>query len=272
VVDDNATNRFIFEETLRGWNMVPLVADSAAKALAVLHDAEVEGRPPALALIDVMMPDEDGFSLIGKVNDDPGLTRPAIIVTSSGVEPGERKRAAELGVARILVKPVVQSDLLDAVLEALDRSPQRRDPIAPATASASEAGASNGLHILLAEDSVINQRVALGLLNRWGHRVDVVANGRDAVNAVAQNAYDLVLMDVHMPELDGLEATQMVRRRESGTGRHTPIVAMTASAMKGDRERFLAAGMDDYVSKPFEPEVLRTLIDTFAANDMAQSP
>jgi len=128
------------------------------------------------------------------------------------------------------------------------------------------AAAGAGLHILLAEDSLINQRVALGLLERWGHRVDVVADGQDAIDALAERDYDLVLMDVHMPGMDGLDATRAVRRREAETGKApTPIIAMTASAMKGDRERFLAAGMDEYVSKPFDPAVLRALIDRYTA-------
>jgi CheY-like chemotaxis protein len=121
-----------------------------------------------------------------------------------------------------------------------------------------------GLHILLAEDSLINQRVAVGLLGRWGHRVDVAGDGAEALRALAAQDYDLVLMDVNMPNLDGLEATAMVRRSEAGKGIRTPIIAMTASAMKGDRERFLAAGMDDYISKPFEPATLQALIASYA--------
>jgi signal transduction histidine kinase/CheY-like chemotaxis protein/HPt (histidine-containing phosphotransfer) domain-containing protein len=259
VVDDNATNRFIFEETLRGWRMSPVIAEGAAQALAALRDAARREQPVRLALIDVMMPDEDGFSLIEKINAAPDLERPVMIVASSGLESGERQRAGELGVAKFLVEPVIQSELLDAILDSLGRPAQPEF-----TALEPEREADGGLHILLAEDSVINQRVALGLLNRWGHEVDVVANGRGAVDALAERDYQLVLMDVHMPEMDGLEATAIVREREAETGRHTPIIAMTASAMKGDRERFLAAGMDEYVSKPFEPDALRDLIKSFA--------
>ena len=259
VVDDNATNRFIFEETLQSFQMSPVVVDSAAAARAALLEANRRGRPIKLALIDVMMPDEDGFSLIESINSQSGevgsdLQRPILIVASSGVEAGERKRAADLGVAQFLVKPVIQSDLLDAILKVFgSRSDEPVD-------AAPEPDNADSLHILLAEDSVINQRVAAGLLSRWGHRVDVVSDGRDAVEALARQRYDLVLMDVHMPDMDGLEATALIRSSESETGCHTPIIAMTASAMKGDRERFLAAGMDEYVSKPFEPEVLRELI------------
>ncbi|MEJ2087696.1 MAG: response regulator [Gammaproteobacteria bacterium] len=259
VVDDNATNRFIFEEALRGWHMSPVVAESAAEALSALHTAKAEQHPIKLALIDVMMPEEDGFSLIEKINAAADVDRPVMIIASAGLEPGQRKRAAGLGVAKFLVKPVIQSELLEAILEALGRSEtaEAQTPVEPSVTGPS-------LRILLAEDSLINQRVALGLLNRWGHEVDVVADGRDAVAALADHDYDLVLMDVHMPEVDGQEATAIVRRKEAESGRHTPIIAMTASAMKGDRERFLAAGMDEYVSKPFEPDALRTLIESYA--------
>jgi len=258
VVDDNATNRFIFEETLRSWQMHPRVAASADEAFTILRGDAQRRQPIRLALVDVMMPDEDGLSLIERINASEDLERPVIIVASSGLESAERKRAAHLGVAKFLVKPVIQSELLNAILESLGGTSEREPEAHP-----TEPEAGSGLHILLAEDSVINQRVALGLLGRWGHRVDVVADGRDAVEALAEHDYDLVLMDVHMPEMDGLEATALVRRREAETGRHTPIIAMTASAMKGDRERFLAAGMDEYVSKPFDPGVLRTLIDGY---------
>lgn len=258
VVDDNATNRNIFEENLKAWGMSPVLADSAAQALTELNQAAREGRPFRLALIDVMMPDEDGFSLIEKINAIADFEHPVMIVASSGMDRGERKRAEALGVAKFMVKPVLRSELLSAILESLGRKVRSSSVIEP------EAPATRGLHILLAEDSVINQRVAVGLLKRWGHDVDIVADGRDAVRALEEGDYELVLMDVHMPEMDGLEATAIVRRGEAETGRHIPIIAMTASAMKGDRERFLAAGMDEYVSKPFEPQVLREVIEVFA--------
>jgi CheY-like chemotaxis protein len=266
VVEDNATNRFIFEETLRNWEMAPVMATSAAEGLNLLRAASETGEPIRLALIDVMMPDEDGFTLVEKINDCREIDQPAIIIATSGFEAGERERAAALGVAKFLVKPVIQSDLLDALLIAVGASESEGvdQPVVEQ--------ARGGLRILLAEDSVINQRVALGLLDRWGHDVDVVDDGKAAVAALTERDYDLVLMDVNMPEMDGLEATTIVRRRESESDRHTPIIAMTASAMKGDRERFLAAGMDEYVSKPFDPEVLREMIARFAGGKRADSP
>ncbi len=258
VVDDNATNRFILEETLRAWRFAPVVAASAQAGLEALRAAS-DREPIRLAIVDVMMPEVDGFELIEQIVSDPSLPRPIIIVASSGGAPDDRRRAARLGVARFLMKPLIQSELLDTVLEALGKvEPQGEG-------REEEPAAGGGLNILLAEDSVINQRVAVGLLSRWGHHVDVANDGREAVEALDKGGYDLVLMDVHMPNMDGLEATAAVRRAERGSGRHTPIIAMTASAMKGDRERFLEAGMDDYVSKPFDAVAFRELIDGYVA-------
>ncbi|MEQ8859021.1 MAG: response regulator [Pseudomonadales bacterium] len=266
VVDDNATNRFILEETLRAWHLEPVVADSAEAALVALRAAAATDRPVRLAIVDVMMPVVDGLQLIERLRAEPSLPMPHVIVASSGVAPDERRRAAALGVARFLVKPLIQSELLDTILEVLGKAESEQ-----AETAAREPAAGGGLKILLAEDSVINQRVAVGLLSRWGHSVDVAADGREAVSALAADSYDLVLMDVHMPNMDGLQATAAVRAAERESGGHTPIIAMTASAMKGDRERFLAAGMDDYVSKPFEVEVLRELVEGYAMTGAADS-
>ena len=259
VVDDNATNRFIFEETLSAWKMAPTATDSVANALVALREAQQAGNPIKLAFVDVMMPDEDGFTFLEKMNADPALESPIIIMASSSAAPEERERAASLGAVRYLVKPVVQSELLNAVMEVFS------DPESiQVETSVQEVEHATGLQILLAEDGIINQRVAVGLLTNWGHEVRVANDGREALEALAQQAYDVVLMDVHMPNMDGLEATAEIRRTESASDRHTPIIAMTASAMKGDRERFLAAGMDDYISKPFEPPVLRELVNEYA--------
>jgi CheY-like chemotaxis protein len=180
-------------------------------------------------------------------------------LASSGVSAGERQRASALGAARYLVKPVVQSDLLDALLDIFATTSSE-----PGQDGEAEAGHAVGLRVLLAEDGLINQRVAVGLMTSWGHEVEVANDGVETLAAMEREDYDLVLMDVHMPNLDGLEATAEIRRREASTGAHTPIIAMTASAMKGDRERFLAAGMDDYLSKPFEPAMLRAMLDQHA--------
>jgi CheY-like chemotaxis protein len=264
VVDDNATNRRIFEETLTSWNMSPALAADVPSALRSLRDAQQAGVPFRLALIDVAMPEQDGFALLEAIHTDQQLEAPAMVVASSVARSGERERARALGAVAFLTKPILQSELLNAILTAMGRD-------AVAEGSGQSGGAVNapdakhrsGCRILLAEDGAINQRVAMGLLTGWGHHVRVANDGREAVDALQDDTYDLVLMDVHMPNMDGIEATTAIRSREAGSDRRIPIIAMTASAMKGDRERFLAAGMDDYVSKPFEPADLRALIDRY---------
>jgi CheY-like chemotaxis protein len=261
VVDDNATNRRIFEETLASWKMVPTLVANVQAALAAMRDAEQAGQRFGLLVLDVMMPVEDGFSLLEAIRTEAGLEMPATLMASSAAADGERQRAHELGVAKYLTKPVLQSELLSAVLETIGE-------LVPAAAEVTAPiSRANGCRILLAEDGLINQRVAIGLLTGWGHEVDVANDGVEALEALKARAYDLVLMDVNMPNMDGLEATAAIRRRERDGEPRTPIVAMTASAMKGDRERFLAAGMDDYLSKPFEPPMLREMVDRYAGID-----
>ena len=260
VVDDNATNRRIFEETLANWKMNPTAVADAQAGLSALREAERAGKPFGLVLLDVMMPADDGFSMLESIRSDPELVMPPTLMASSVAGDGERQRAHELGVARYLTKPVLQSELLSAVLEVMDTSVSEDTEVVAPVARA------NGSRILLAEDGLINQRVAVGLLAGWGHEVDVANDGAEAVEALQNHDYDIVLMDVNMPNMDGLEATAAIRQREQGAARRTPIIAMTASAMKGDRERFLAAGMDDYLSKPFEPAMLRELVDRYAGS------
>jgi len=259
VVDDNATNRFILEENLGSWGMAVTSADSVEHAMAQLHRAQEAGSPIRLAIIDVMMPVADGFELLEQISADEQLMAPAIIVASSSFTPNERDRARDLGAAKYLVKPVMQSELLNAVAEVMNVTDGADVP-----EPTREAVRAPALHVLLAEDSVINQRVAQGLLSGWGHSVDIANDGAEAIDAFARGGYDLVLMDVQMPNVDGIEATRAIRRAEARDGGRTPIVAMTASAMLGDRERFLAAGMDDYISKPCDPDELRRLVDSYA--------
>jgi signal transduction histidine kinase/DNA-binding response OmpR family regulator/HPt (histidine-containing phosphotransfer) domain-containing protein len=258
IVDDNATNRFIFEETLTAWGMQPISATSVVDAIRALVRAQSAGTPIKLALVDVMMPAEDGFALLEQVNARSDIDPPIFIMASSAVGPGERARAKALGAKRYLIKPVLQSDLLNTVLEVTGQHPTSQGAMAMTNTG------TVPLKILVAEDGLINQKVAKGMLSRWGHRVDIANDGQEAVDALAAQAYDVILMDVHMPVMDGLEATAYIRASEAELKRHTPIIAMTASAMKGDRERFLAAGMDDYISKPFEPETLQDMLSDYA--------
>jgi PAS domain S-box-containing protein len=260
VVDDNATNRRILLEMLTSWKMRPAAAEGGDEALRMLRDARQASRPFQLLVTDGQMPEMDGFMLAEAVRADPALREvPMILLTSAGRQ-GDGARCRRIGIAGFLTKPVKQSDLLDAMATVLGggvMGASREGPV--------RRTAARRLRILLAEDNAVNQQVASRILERRGHAVTVVGDGRAAVTALGDgHAFDLVLMDVQMPEMDGLAATAAVRARERGSGGHVPIVAMTAHAMEGDRERCLAAGMDGYVSKPVEAEGLVEAVETAA--------
>jgi PAS domain S-box-containing protein len=255
IVDDNATNRKILEEALTNWDLQPFAVEGGAAALAALEDAQKTGAPFDLVLLDAQMPQMDGFTLAEHIRGRPGSAGITILMLTSGGQPGDTARCKELGFAAYLTKPVKQADLWRALVRALDAG-----PIEPPTRHPSPQRApSRPLRILLAEDNPMNQKLAMRLLQKQGHSVVVASDGRRAVEILfgpEGTTFDAVLMDVQMPEMDGLEATAAIRDRECGTGRHVPIIAMTAHAMKGDQERCLAAGMDSYVSKPIKPEAL----------------
>ncbi len=262
VVDDNATNRRILIEMLSNWHMKPTAVESAREALEALERARSAGTPMLLAIIDALMPGTDGYTLAERIRADRRLPATRIIMlTSAG--PGGRERARKAGVAKFLTKPVKQSDLLDAIVTVLANT-RGRAPGAPTARKARRA--ARRLHILVAEDNPINQKLVLRLLEKWGHQPTLARNGREAFEATARESFDLVLMDVQMPELGGLEATEAIRRREKESGGHVPIVAMTAHAMRGDRERCLAAGMDGYVSKPLDAGELYEAVSAFAGD------
>ncbi len=262
VVDDNATNRRILEETLGGWEMRPTCVEGGAEALAALESAHAAGRPFALILLDAQMPAMDGFMLAERIKRRPELGVATVMMLSSAGQPGSMARRRELGITAHLTKPVKQAELYKAVLVALgEQNPSLvPGPLSPAEEKA--PGTRGTLRILLAEDNPFNQKLALGLLGKEGHAITVVGNGAEAVAALERGTFDLVLMDVQMPEMDGLQATRLIREREQGTGRHVPVLAMTAYAMKGDREKCLEAGMDGYVTKPVRA---RELFEAIAA-------
>jgi CheY-like chemotaxis protein len=264
VVDDNATNRRILGETLSHWRMRPTLASGADEALAALEQAAGSRRPFALVLLDANMPGIDGFALAEKIRRRPRLARAPILMLTSGPRPGDQHRALALGVASYLIKPVKQSDLLDRILESLFAG-----PVPAATGQRARVRAERQLRVLVAEDNLVNQRVAAGMLERAGHRAVVVANGRQALAALENEPFDLVLMDVQMPEMDGFEATAAIREREAATGRRVPIVALTAHAMKGDAERCLAAGMDAHLAKPLQARELASVLSTLAGGGAA---
>jgi PAS domain S-box-containing protein len=257
VVDDNATNRRILEEVLHSWQMVPVTAPSAAAAIKLMLEAWQEGQPYRLVLTDAHMPRVDGFMLAEQIKQDSAMGSTVVMMLTSGDRPEDMQRCEELGISAYLLKPIKQSELLEAIELALGITV----PKVKSLATAAQPKYVGNLHILLAEDSLVNQKVAVALLEGQGHKVTVVNNGREAIAALQTEKFDMVLMDVQMPEMDGLEATEKIRVREQPTGTHIPIIAMTAHALKGDRERCLAAGMDGYISKPIHVTELFNVID-----------
>jgi signal transduction histidine kinase/DNA-binding response OmpR family regulator len=259
-VDDNQTNLAILDRMLSGWGMRPTLADGAAAALRELESAAASPDRFQLVLIDVCMPEVDGFTLCGQISRTPGLAEPTILMLSSSAGKEDTRRCRELGVAAYLIKPIGASDLREAVEVALTGSrPAPTVPAQPGTPALAP------LKILLAEDNVVNQTLARTLLEKRGHRVVVAQNGIEAVEAWNREPFDLILMDVQMPQSGGYEATGKIRRAEALSGRRIPIIALTARAMKGDQEQCVAAGMDGYVSKPLQVDILMQMIQTTMA-------
>lgn len=261
IVDDNHTNLKIFEEILKHWHLVPVAFDKPLAGLGELVRSASEGKPYDLILLDFMMPEMDGFQFVERVREDERFDGIPIIIASSANEAGHAERGRELGIFRYLTKPVIHSELLATLQRvwSVEESSTEDLDLRPETSKDSQR------KILLAEDGLVNQKVAVGLLEKQGHIVDVAENGRAAVDAWERESYALILMDVQMPDMDGFEATAMIREREKQTGEHIPIIAMTANAMLGDREKCLEAGMDEYVSKPVRPQELYDAIDRYTS-------
>ncbi len=269
IVDDNATNRRILTEMLTAWGMKPVAVEGGAAALDVLARHAAAGAAFPLVLLDAMMPEMDGFILAERIWKQPELAGATIMMLSSA-SPPDAARLRAIGLAAYLSKPIKQSELLDTILTTLDAGAGTRRRAEP---EASPVRAQRPLRLLLAEDNAANQRLAVRILEKQGHSVAVVRNGWEAVAAIEREPFDLVLMDVQMPELGGLEATPLIRERERGTGRHVPIIALTAHAMKGDRERCLAAGMDDYLPKPLQPrELLEAIARLVGPGEAREAP
>ena len=253
IVDDNDTNRRILLRMCQNWRMTPIAVADATAALDQLRKASETGPPFDLVLTDASMPDIDGFTLASHIQQDRKIGSVVVMMLTSLDQTHGAKELERLGIKSFLVKPVKQSDLLDAIMLAMDG--RRSDSPAPVEIQQTAAQLPP-LQVLLAEDSLANQKLAIGLLKRWGHTVTVANNGREAVALASQRKFDLILMDVQMPEMDGMEATALIQQRQAQTGQRVPIIAMTAHAMKGDKERCLEAGMDAYVSKPVRPNDL----------------
>ncbi len=261
IVDDNATNRRILSHQLSSWNMLHEEADSGIRGLEMLRAAAANNTPFDLAILDFMMPGMNGFALAAEINSDPAIARLRLVLLTSGGERGDGIRARDAGIAAYLSKPVRQSQLFDcltSVMSAADKE-QRTATVLVTKHTLIEAKKMSTKLILLAEDNIVNQKVATRQLQKLGYRADVVANGKEAIEALGRISYDLVFMDCQMPEMDGYDATGEIRRRE-GNSKHTPIVAMTAHAMDGDRDKCIAAGMDDYITKPVKIEELTRVL------------
>ncbi|MEP6913696.1 MAG: response regulator, partial [bacterium] len=268
IVDDNATNRKILNHQTSSWGMIGSEAESGARALELLRSAFVQGEPYDIAVMDLMMPLMDGFQLADAIKSDPTIAAVALVLLPSygNLEHGERAR--QTGISAYLQKPVRQSQLYDCLTKVMSQTDSGRLTAARLITGHSmhesrvqqKVKTFSTARILIAEDNLVNQRVARGQLNNLGYHAEAVSNGRELLKTLEHTQVDIILMDCQMPEMDGFEATAEIRHRE-GTARHTIIIAMTANALEGDDQKCLAAGMDDYISKPVKSEVLRLKLE-----------
>jgi signal transduction histidine kinase/CheY-like chemotaxis protein/HPt (histidine-containing phosphotransfer) domain-containing protein len=260
VVDDNATNRKILEAMLKHWLMVPELAQSGAQGLAALEQVASAGNPFPLVLLDAQMPEMDGFSLAERIKQNPRLAGATIMMLTSAGQRGDVARCREVGISVYLIKPIRQSELLEAILAALGKTSATGNTTTVITRHTLREDRRK-LQILLAEDNAVNQQLVLRLLEKRGHVVTIANDGQQALALLQHAKFDLALMDVQMPVMDGLETTATIRKQEATSGNHLPIIAMTAHALQGDRDRCLAAGMDAYLSKPIQAAQLTELVE-----------
>lgn len=260
IVDDNATNRLILNEMLVNWGMVPVTCETAELAIALLREKAEQGEPFQIILSDVHMPDMDGFMMAEQIRQDELINKVPIIMLTSGTRLGDVAGRERLNIASGLMKPVKQSELFDSMVSVLGISTSKDEEEGPASQNQS----CRALRVLVAEDNKVNQKLATIVLEKQGHSVSIANNGQEAVDEIENGTYDLVLMDVQMPTMNGLDATREIRRREEESGKHQVIIAMTAHAMKGDRDLCIEAGMDEYLSKPIRMnELLEKLASVF---------
>jgi CheY-like chemotaxis protein/HPt (histidine-containing phosphotransfer) domain-containing protein len=261
IVDDNETNRLILTETLANWQMVPLAVASGQEAIQALEQASADGAAYPLVLLDAQMPGMDGFGVAEKIRANPRLAGAAVMMLSSTGKSKDISRCHELGIPVYLLKPIKQSELFDSIQNLLNAS-AAEDSKAPQPKQEERQASQRCCHILLVEDNAINQKLATRLLEKEGYRVAVANNGLEGIAAYEKETFDLILMDMQMPEMNGYEAMASIREKERSMGGHIPIIALTAHAMKGDRERCLEAGADAYVSKPINIAELLATIET----------
>lgn len=265
IVDDNRTNRRILEVMLKRWGMESTSVEDGDEALVQLSAARKNGEPYALVLADMHMPKMDGFSLIEHIRHKPELSAAIIMMLTSAGHRGDGARCRELGVAAYLLKPIRQSELREAIARVLGTPANKGTAHLVTRYSLQDSrSAQTVLRVLVAEDNSVNQLLATRLLEKRGHRVVITTNGREVLEMIAREKFDLVLMDVQMPEMDGLQATVALREEEKkqGDGVHLPVIALTAHAMKGDQERCLMAGMDGYLTKPIRAQELDAILES----------
>jgi two-component system, sensor histidine kinase and response regulator len=273
IVDDNRTNRRILEGMLSRWEMVSVSVEEGQQALDALSGARAAGQPFSLILTDMHMPKMDGFTLVEQIRKRPELATATIMMLTSAGHRGDAARCQELGVAAYLLKPIRQSELREAIARVLGAHAEH-GAIPLITRFSLHDGRDPGasLRVLLAEDNPVNQRLAVRLLEKRGHHVTVVGNGAEAIAVMDNLDFDLVFMDVQMPQMDGLEATAVIRGKEKITGKHQPIIALTAHAMKGDREKCIAGGMDGYLTKPIRPQELDDVLEDYMGRRVSVTP
>jgi signal transduction histidine kinase/DNA-binding response OmpR family regulator len=272
VIDDNATNRRVLDGILRSWKANPTLAESGSSGLNEIRAAAIRKMPYQLVLLDARMPGMDGFQVAAEMKQHPELSGTTIMMLTSGDQFGDAERCRQLGIHAYLIKPIRRFELLRAILPALSNpgAPLREPAVSETCVHTIE---HPKLRILLAEDNPVNQQLAIRLLQKEGHSVALAQDGTEAVRLHAAGDFDLILMDVQMPRMDGFEATRKIRDNERGHSQHIRIIAMTAHAVKGDRERCLAAGMDSYISKPVrKSELLSELLKTFRSSEQDSDP
>jgi len=264
VVDDNAATCHQLTEMLAGWGGEPIAVEGGSFALQALTKAERAGQSFQLLLLDTHMPEMDGFTVAEKIRRSPGLGQVRILMLTSGGSSGDAVRSRELDISGYVTKPVLEAELLSAIRAAVGA--EVTDKVAAsATSSVSSSNGKRQVRILLVEDNRVNQVLATRILEKQGHHIRIAGNGLEALAILKNNTFDLVLMDIEMPEMDGLEATRSIRENESTSGKHLPIIAMTAHAMSGDKDKYLKAGMDAYISKPIQARQLLEMVERLCA-------
>jgi CheY-like chemotaxis protein/HPt (histidine-containing phosphotransfer) domain-containing protein len=273
IVDDNYTNRILLQEMITSWGLVPTITANGKEALERFNKAFGSGTPYRLILLDMQMPELDGFDVAKMIKDSPSGEDVKIILLSSIGQRGDSDRCKEIGISGYLPKPIKQSELFDAIMMTMGLRSEEMSTVITRHKVYEERESFN---ILLAEDNLINQTLTINLLEKRGHRVTLASNGIEAVEAFKKGDFDLILMDIQMPGMDGFEATRAIRdlmlEKSDSKGRMSdiPIIAMTAHAMTGDREKCINAGMDDYVSKPIKPEALYSVINKVARKSQSE--